>query len=86
MTKEKKIDLLNSMFVTEYDCSGGVLDYCLIENKPDHIEKLLKIAVPKAEIDKAISKDGKEINISGFVFSYSEAEWYQNEEFLGYTP
>ncbi|MNW32218.1 hypothetical protein D3C74_91580 [compost metagenome] len=86
MTKEEKVDLLNSMFVTEYDCSAGVLYSCMVENKLENIEKLLQIGVPKTEIDEAISKDGKEIDISGFVFYYGEAEWYQNEEFLSYTP
>lgn len=86
MNKQEKLNILNSMFVTEYDAAGGVLEYCLVENKSENIEKLLQIGVPQNEIDGAISKDGKEIDISGFVFSYGEAEWYQNEEFLGYTP
>lgn len=86
MTKEEKLDILNSIFVTEYDCSGGVLDYCYIENNHANTEKLIKIGVPQNEIINKTSKDEREIDISGFVFSYGEAEWYQNEEFLGYTP
>lgn len=86
MTKEEKIDMLNSMFVTESDSDGTTLYYCVVENTPENRDKLASIGVPAAEIEEMTDSDQKNIDISGFAFSYGEAEWYQNEEFLGYTP
>lgn len=86
MTKEEKLDVLNSMFVTEYDAQDGIIHYIHIENNPVNIEKLKSIGVPAEKIQEEVSTDGETIEISKFVWTYGEAEWYQNEEFLGYAP
>ncbi|MFH5187134.1 hypothetical protein ACHHV8_36530 [Paenibacillus sp. TAB 01] len=84
--KDAKLNILNSLGLTEYDCHGGVLHYCMVENKPENIEKLQQIGVPLDDIKSMVSNDGTEIDIAKFVFTYGEAEWFSNEEFLGYTP
>lgn len=50
----------------------------LVENTPENVGKLLQIGVPKNEIKDMTLSDEKEIDVSGFAFTYGEAEWYQN--------
>ncbi|CAH1205764.1 hypothetical protein PAECIP111893_02412 [Paenibacillus plantiphilus] len=85
MNKEEKINILNELFVTDWDTDGGeAVAYMYIENTQENVFRLLAIGVPEEEI--ADKTDFEGIEISSFVFSYGEAEYYQNGEFLDYTP
>lgn len=85
MTKEEKISILNELFVTDWDTDGGeAVAYMYIENTNVNRNRLLAIGVPEEEITEKTDFEG--IEISSFVFTFGEAEYYQNGEFLDYTP
>jgi hypothetical protein len=85
LTREEKIDILNSFFLLEWDSSSNVIDYIFINNNRTNVDKLMNIGVPVDEIKAKTSVAG--IDIAEFVFSYGEAEWLsETGEFLDYIP
>lgn len=86
LSKSEKVEILNLMCVVDYDIEGSTVTSLLIDNDPNNVERLLEIGVPESEILEMTSDDGELIDISVMAFHYGEAEWFENGEFLDYTP
>ncbi|MCY9513287.1 hypothetical protein [Paenibacillus apiarius] len=88
MTVKEKLQVLNSMEVTEHDGDGTVLDHAFIANTDENRTKLLSLGSTEERISVNTSDDKDSIEISYFAFNDCGAQWFDPElgGWLEYTP
>lgn len=74
-----KLQLLNSLKITESDGDGESLYYANVSNTPENVEVLREIGVPQKEIDDMTSNDGGDIDISEFAWQYTSEKYYHGD-------
>ncbi|WP_339188427.1 hypothetical protein MKX33_00760 [Paenibacillus sp. FSL R5-0490] len=75
------IEILNSLEVTEWSASSGVLEYLYVLKTPETVEKLLQLGMSQADIDHNTDNEENEVNIGNHAFVLTDANWYDGEKF-----
>lgn len=82
----KKLEILNSMEIEEYEADGATLYYALVKNTHENRLKLFNIGVNLNEVWEMVSDDIEHIDISGLGFRYGGAKWFDGEKWLAHEP
>lgn len=83
-----KLEIINSIKVTESDSDGESLYWVNVENNEENREKLMSLGVSESELSEMIDSQEETIDISQIGFTYTNAKWFQESlgGFIDYVP
>lgn len=80
---QKKIDLLNTISVEDWDCGDNEIVYIRVADSESNRKILTELGATETDFqDMAIDDDGM-LDISFFAFEHTDAEWWCNSRGFG---
>lgn len=81
LSKEEKLEVLNSMEIIEIDARGEDLIYALVENNEVNVSKIGKIVNNPEQVIEDWGSDEYSIDITRLAFENCQAEYFDGKKF-----
>lgn len=80
---QERIDLLNTMFVEDWDCDSGEIVYIRVSDNETNRTALKELGATETDLENMSIGTGGLLDITYFAFEYTDAEWWCNSRGFG---
>ena len=80
---QARIDLLNTMFVEDWDIGEDEISYIMVADSPENRKIILELGAGEDELENMKVEPYEWLDISKFAFEYTDAEWWCNSRGFG---